>query len=179
MADPVTLAGIGLASSALGSGVSAYGALQSGGAQSSAYQYQASLAKMNEQVAKQNAAYETATGEVQAQQSGIKTQFQIGQTRTAQAAGNIDVNTGTAKAVQTSEREVGEEDQALIRSNAARRAYGYEVEGANQEAQSNIYSKAASNTEQGSWLTAASTILGGAASVSSKWSQASTQGIFS
>lgn len=178
MADPVSLTAISLGASAAGAGVSAFGSLMSGNAQSSAYTYQASLARMNEQIAKQNASYETASGEVQAQESGMKTRFQEGQTKVAQGASNLDVNSGTSSLVRTSEQEIGYQDQAIIRSNAARRAYGYNVEASQDEAQAQVDTMAAKNSKSAGVIGALSSVLGGAASVSSKWSSASTSGVF-
>lgn len=176
MAAPVAVAGIGM--TALGGITQAFGAEQQGAAQAAMYNYQAGIAQMNAQIAKQNADYETALGEVQAQQQGMKTRAEIGETRAAQGAGGLDVNTGSNLAVRASEAELGAQDQAMIRSNAARRAYGQMVEAAQDTAQSNVDMMAASNAKQAADINAFSSILGAGSSVSSKWMQASSLGLF-
>lgn len=175
--DPVILTAISIGTTALGAGVSAFGSMKSGEAQAGMYNYQASIAKVNQQIAKQNADYALAAGEVEAQRSGMKTRAQIGETRAIQGASGLDVNTGSAARVRTSEAEIGLQDQALIRSNAARRAYGYEVEGEQQKSQASLYGMAAENASSAGKIGALSSILGGASSVSSKWLQASQIGV--
>lgn len=170
MADPITLAVAGTA-------VSAGGALFKGFASSQMYGYQAQIAQMNAQIAKQNAAYETALGEVQAQQQGMKTKAVISETKAAQGASGLDLTTGTAVEVRASEAELGAEDTAMVRSNAARRAYGYEVEASQDIAQANMYKAASSNAMVSGFLDAGSSILGGGGGITSRWLKGQTAGM--
>lgn len=178
MADPGTLALASLVSTGAGGITNAIGSLFGGSAQSNMYQYQAGIAAMNAQIAKQNASYDLAVGEVQAQQSGMKTRAVLGATRAAQGASGLDLNTGTAVQVRASEAELGAEDMALIRSNAAKRAYGDEVEAVQDTAQSQLDTYAASNARTAGMIGAFSSVLGAGGSVASKWSQFSTAGVF-
>lgn len=166
--------GLGAAGSILG----AFGQQQAGQAQASMYTYQAGVAQMNKTIADQNAAYALASGEVQAQQEGMKTRAEIGQTKATQGASGVDVNRGSSVDVRASEAEIGAENQALTRSNAARVAYGYQVEGAQATAQSNIDLMAASRSKTAGTIGAFTSLLGGASSVSSKWMQGNQAGIF-
>jgi hypothetical protein len=177
VADPVTLAGTSLGATLAGGGVSTLGALQSGGAQSSAYRYQAGVAAMNASIAENNANYATAVGESKAQISGMQTRAQIGATKAIQSGTNLNVNTGSAVDVRASEADIGEENEMTIRSNAAREAYGFRTQAAGDIAQENLYNAAASNTKKASNINALTSILGTAASVSSKWAMFSKQGI--
>jgi hypothetical protein len=163
------IAAIGLGSTVIGGITGAVGSIFGGQAQAGMYNYQAGIAQMNAQIAKQNAAYELAVGETQAQQSGMKTRAQISQTRAAQGAGGLDVGSGTNVKVRESELQLGQYDQALIRSNASRRAYGQEVIAAQETAQSNLDQFAAKTSITASYFGAASSILGAAGSFSSKW----------
>ena len=174
MADPATLAMVGMGASAGGSLLQAFGAVSGGDAAASMYSYKAGVAQLNAKIAKQNADYSRATGEVEAQQSGMQTRYQIGQTKVAQASSNLDVNTGSAEAVRESEAEVGQENEAIIRSNAARRAYGYEVEAVKDESESQLDTMAASQSKQAGYLSGLGSIISGTASVSSKWLQYSS-----
>src|SRR5882762_4756549 len=139
MADPVTIAaGISIGSTVAGSIFGAFGAEEGGAAAAKADQYKAAIAQMNAKIAKQNADYTRSVGEVQAQQSGMKTRAQVGQTVATQGASGFDVNKGSNVAVRQSETEIGQYEQTVIRSNAAKKAYGYEVEAANDTAQSQL-----------------------------------------
>ncbi len=176
--DPVTLAAISLAATAAGGAASATGSIMSGQANAKSYQYQAGIAKMNEQVAKQDADYSRAVGETEAQKSGMATRFTLGKIKAAQSGSGLDINTGSAKAVQESEQEIGSHNEAVIRSTAAKRAYGYEVEAAQASAQGEIYKSAAKNAQTAGYIGAATSILGSASSVSDKWLTAKSRGIY-
>ena len=177
MADPVTLTGISIGATALGGLTKAFGDITSGNAQSAMYKYQSGIALMNQQINKQNADYERQVGEVQAQQSGIKTREQIGTIKSVQSGSNVDINSGSAAGVRESQSEVGLQDQAIIRSNAARRAYGYEVEAAQNKAQSDIYQMSAAKSKTSGIIGALGSILGTAGSVAGKWLDANRTGI--
>lgn len=176
--DPVTLTAISVGATVAGGATGALGSLISGDANQKMYQYQAAVAKMNQQIAKQNAGFALATGEVQAQQMGMKTRAVIGQTKADQGASGLDVNSGSTTKVRESEAEVGAEDAATIRSNAARKAYGYEVTAAQDEAQGKLDIMAGENAKTSGEIGAFSSILGAVGSVSSKWLTGTQQGIF-
>lgn len=178
MADPFSLTAISLGATALGGGVSALGQIMGGRSQAAMFQYQSGIAAMNAQIAKQNADYAIATGEVSAQEAGMKTRAQMGQTVAQQGAGGLAVGSGSNARVVTSELALGQEDQALIRSNAAKQAYGYEVGAAQATAQSQLYGTAASQAKTAGMVGAAGSILSAAGSVSSKWLDATRQGVF-
>lgn len=170
MADPISMIAIGgMAASAAGGIVGAIGSLTSGEANANMYNYQAGIARMNANINKQNADYARAAGEVEAQEKGMHTRYVIGEQKVAQGAGNIDVNRGSAAEVRASQHEVGLEEQGIVRSNAARKAYGYEVEAAQAEAQSNVYGMASRQSRTAGRIGAVTSILGAASSVSSKW----------
>ena len=177
MVAPAALLGMGAV--AAGGITSAIGNVFQGQATSQSYQYQAQIAQINSQVAKQNAAYATEVGEVDAQQSGMQTRAQIGQTKAIQGSSGLDVNTGSGAAVRTSEAEIGVENQNIIRANAAKQAYGYEVNAAQFTNQASLDIASGANAVTAGKIGAFSSILGGVGSVASKWSQASTAGMFS
>lgn len=171
MADPATMAITSTVLGGAGAGISAYGALTKGAADSAMYGYQQGIAQINQKIQKQNADYAIATGEVEAQQSGMKTAGQVSQTKVQQSASGLDVNSGSNVTVRDSETAIGQQNQDIIRSSAARKAYGFEVEGAQAEAQGNIYGMAAKTSQTAGILGAVSSIIGGAGSVASKWAQ--------
>jgi len=83
MADPISLSALaigGMAASAAGGVVSALGQVMGGQSQGNMYTYQAGVAQMNTQIAKQNADYARVAGEVSAQESGMKTRAMVPRT---------------------------------------------------------------------------------------------------
>lgn len=167
-----------MAGTAAGGITSAIGSIFQGNAQAAMYNYQAGVAQANAQVAQQDATYALQSGEVEAQQAGMKTRAEVGATRVGIAAGNIDVNSGSASRVTASETEIGQQNEGIIRANAAKKAYGFQVGAAEDVAQAGAYKSAAATSQTAGTLGAITSIIGGAAGVSTKWSQASQSGVF-
>lgn len=171
MADPVSLAAIAIAGSAASATVTAAGAAYTGFATAAAYKYQSGVAEVNQRIAKQNAEFSRAVGESKAETSGLKTRHMVGETIAKQGGSGFRVGEGSGGKVVESEQMLGEAEQNTIRSNAARAAYGHEVEAVNFGAQSELYKSAATTSKISGSINAASSLLGGASSVSSKWLQ--------
>lgn len=165
------LPAVAIGASLLGGATSAIGAAQAGDAKAGMYNYQAGVADVNKKISLQNAAYARDTGESKAFESGLRTRFQEGKIKTAQGASGLDVNSGSAKATQDSQRDIGRLDQGIIRSNSARQAYGFDTEAVKYGAEGEMDRSAASNARTAGNIGAISSILGTAASVSSKWLQ--------
>src|SRR5262249_26691440 len=125
-----------------------------------------------------NADYERAAGEVSAQISGTKTAAQVGETKATQASSGLDVNRGSAIDVRTSETEIGQFNEAIIRSNAARRAYGYETEAAQDAAQEQLYKMAATSSKKAGELGVLQSLLSGGTSVADKWLKGGSVGLW-
>lgn len=177
MVAPAALATISMGASAAGAGISAYGALQSGQAQSQMYQYQAGIAQLNKQIALQNADYAVATGETQARDYGMGAAQKFGAIRAAQGASGIDVGSGSTQDVQKGQKLATSIDLGTIRQNAARVAYGYETGAAQDEAQSRLYGMASKDAESAGRIKALGSLISGAASVSDKWLQMGQYGM--
>lgn len=178
MADPFTLMAISTAATVAGGGVAAYGAAAKGSADQAMYGYQAGVAQLNARIAKQNADYTREAGGTAAYQSGLKTGQVVGQQKVAQSASGINVNTGSAAKVRADTLELGQLDQSTIRTNYAKKAYGYEVEAATKEAEAGADLVAGSQAKKAANINVASSILGTVSSVSSKWMQGSQAGMF-
>jgi hypothetical protein len=168
MAAPLVLAG---------AVIGAAGSLYTGMANSAAYKYQAGVAAANAQIDQQNASYETALGEAKAQESGLKTAATIGATLAQQGASGLATGEGIGVNVRVSEAEIGEDQQAVIRNTAARRAYGYEVEKAQNIAQEGLYNSMSDTALISGGLNALSSVLGGGGSFAEKWMQAGSRGM--
>lgn len=177
MAAPTALATIAGGANAGGAVLGAIGALTTGNANAAMYNYRAGMAQINKQVADQNAQYSIETGGISAEEKGLQGGQVIGATKVAQSGAGIDVNSGTAKVVRENQTSAVAEDQSIIRWNAAKKAYGHEVEAAQDTAESVLDTSAASTAKTAGEIGALSSILGGVSSVASKWSQANTLGI--
>jgi hypothetical protein len=178
MADPVSIMAVtSMGLSAAGAGVSFLGAKEAAGAQENMYAYKAAVAQQNQYIAAQNAQYEIQRGGILAQELGLKGAQQMGHIVAEQAASGIDVNTGTAPRVRTAQLTGIQTGEATTRSDAARRAYGFQIEGLSktEEAQMDVMSgkavAAALPYQEGS------TLLSGASSVADKWMSYSKQGV--
>lgn len=179
MADPLTLAMVSMGASGASGLMGAVSSIMGGSSQSSMYKYQAGSARVNAGIARENAAHARYAGEFEAQRSGMKTRYERGKTTAIQSGRGVVTGQGSAGGVIDSITKVGAQEQSTIRGNAARRAYGFEVEAAEKDAAANMYGKAAQRSKLAGYLGAGSSLLSSAASVSSKWMQAGQAGIFS
>jgi len=101
--------------------------------------YLADVSRINQRISKENASYERDRGEVMAGEAGMEARANLGAAKAAQASSGIDIGSGSASRVRESMIEIGSFNQAMIRSNAAKVAYGYEVEATQAEAQAAIH----------------------------------------
>ena len=133
---------------------------------------QASLSDYNAEVADLQAQDALARGDLAEQRFRTGIKGIIGSQRAAQAASNVDVGFGSALDVQADAAYLGELDALTIRTNAAREAWGYKVEGEDLRRQAEITRKtgvqlAAAGRQRATQanLAAAGTLLGSATSL--------------
>ena len=165
-AAPVALAG-----TALGGLIGAGGSLMQGQAQAGMYGYRAGVARLNQQIALQNAGYQTAAGETKAFQSGQATRFRMGAITAAQGASGLDINRGSAPLIRAGQQEIGLQEQTILRRNAQRLAYGQEVEASTYGAEAGADVAAGGAAKTAGAIGAVSSLISGATGVSSKWMQ--------
>jgi hypothetical protein len=158
--------------------VSAVGASQQAKAQSQMYQYQAAQARINQDIAKQNADYQRVIGDNQAQRHGIAARQRAGAILAQQGASGLKVDGGSAVDIRDSQRAIDLTDQGTIRANAARRAYAYEVGGMEEGNKAAMADASSSNARTAGRYAVASSLLGTATSVSSKWLQGNQMGLW-
>lgn len=169
---------VGIGATLAGGLLSAYGAQKEGAASQQMYNYQSQVAKINADIDRQNRDWTLQKGDVEARQYGMKAGQRFGAIRTQQAASGIDVNTGTAKAVQDSQRKITTEDISMIHSNAAKVAYDYETKATMDENQSKLYTMAGEHAKEAGDIKAAASLIGTAGTVSSKWMQGNQTGMW-
>lgn len=160
-ASAATAATLGTIGTVVSTGLSVIGALQQGRAASASAKYNAGVAANNAEIAKRNASATMAAGDTEANMVQRKTRSTVGSLKTDQAASGIDVNSKSAVDVRSSASELGMLDALSVRSNAARRAYGYQTDAASYSAQSQLDRFEASNASTAGYLNAGATLLGG------------------
>jgi hypothetical protein len=173
-----TIAAISLAAAAASSAVAAVGSIQSANAQSNAAKYNASVANNNATIAEQNAQLAAKSGEAQAEQQQMKTRALVGGIKANQAAGGVDVDSGSATDVRSSASELGELDAINIRASAARQAYGYQTQAEGFKSQSTLDVYEGQQDVISGEIGAGSTLLGGVSSGTSSFSKFQAAGAF-
>lgn len=169
---------IGIGATIAGGIVSAEGAKTTAQATQNSFNYQAGVAQLNSQIDLQNADYARDQGETKAMQYGMKAGQQQAAIKNAQAASGLDVNSGSALAVQQSQKQITGIDTAQIRSNAAKVAYDYDVKSTMDLNQATLDVMGGQNAIIAGNIQAESSILGSVGSVASKWSAGSSAGLF-
>ena len=160
MAD---LATIGLVAGLAGTAVSAAGAISSANAQGKAAAYSAQVAQNNATIASQNAAYATQAGQAKAEQQGLENKQRLGKVVAGEAAGGVDINSGSNEAVAQSQTELGQEDVGNVLNNAQLQAYGYRSQTTSFQAQSGLDTAQANQAPTAAALGGAGSLFQGAA----------------
>lgn len=169
---------IGLGTSLAGGALSAFGAVSGGEANAKAYNYRAGMSRVNAAINMQNSDYALAAGETKARQYGMAAAQNMGKIKAGQAASGIDITSGTPKEVQESQQLITKIDNAQIRENAGRTAYGHRVQANNDLLQAGLDDMSASNSRRAGRISAIGSIIGTASSVSSKWLQGKQVGLW-
>jgi hypothetical protein len=170
------LGAIGAITSIGAAGLGTVGAIQQGEATSATDKSNAQIAANNAIIATQSANYAGAAGTAQAEQAGLQSRAKLGAIVANEGASGVDINSGSNLQVQSSARQLGELNAITIRSNAARTAYGYQVQGANDTAQSNLDTSSAGQAETAGDIGAGSSVLGGLGSAASNYAKFTTNG---
>ncbi len=155
-------------------GMQAMGAYSSSQAQKAGMKYQAQIAANNATIAQEQASIAIQDGQRQEQTQDLKTGQIYGAQRAAMAANGVDLGEGSANEVLTTTKFMGNRDALTIRDNAMRQAWGYDV-----QSQNFLDSSAADKAVGDSinpMMSAATSLLGSAASASSTWYAAQKAG---
>lgn len=153
----------------IGAVTSAVGTVATGFATAANANYQSQVASNNATIAQNNAKYAMEAGQVKAEPASLKAAQQGGAVKASQAANGVDVNSGSAVDVQTSERERGNLDTQTTLANADLQAYGYRTQATNYEAQSQLDNAQAEQAPIGAALSATGGLLSSASSTGFKW----------
>jgi hypothetical protein len=164
-----TMAIASLAMGALGTGASVLGQAQNAQAQAGLANYQAQVARNNQQIAEWNAQRALQQGAVDEQNQRLKTAAMLGSQRAALAGQGGDVNSGSPLDVQADTARAGDYEAQAIRSNAALRAYGYRAQAANAGGAAALDDFRAGSTTAALPFGIGASLLGGASSLGDRY----------
>ena len=173
-----TAAYISLGATALGAVTSAMGSIQQGKAQASQYKYQAAVDRNNKIISDRQAADAIQRGQAAEEETRRKTAQIISKQRVGFASNNIDLGSDVVSDTLSDSAMLGELDALTVRSNAAREAYGYQVQGMNYQASADNSLLAAKNAKSAAKTSAFSTLLSGASTLAGNYSDYKTKGVF-
>lgn len=125
-------------------------------------QYASNADLMNAKLASAQSADATARGEVSAFTRGEATKQQIGSSTAQLAASGINLGVGSAVDVTKTESFLGALDEATIRNNAARQAWGYKVQASDYTSRAALARASATNEADADEANAYSGLLTGA-----------------
>lgn len=154
----------------------AFGQKQSLEAQAGAADFNAGVAKENAAVANSNANIASQGAEQQTGIAEVKNKANLGALKTNTAASGESINSGSPVQVRQSASEVGNLDAYTVRANAIKEAYGYQVQAKNFQGEEALASTEAEQDKAAIPIAMASSILGGAGSAGSTYSNFLYQG---
>ena len=135
---PGIASALGTGAQLFGANTSATGAKAAGTAAGESDLFNAAIANANAGIALRNANFTAGAGEAKAGISETQTEARVGATKANQGASGVEVNSGSNVQVRASEAEVGMLDALTIKSNAAKQAYGYQVEAVGETAKAKM-----------------------------------------
>ena len=157
-----------------GAYLSAQGAKNKAAAQQATLGYEAAVAANNQKIAQYQSGLAIQNGQIMAENQQLKTNQVMGDQRAAMAANGVDLGTGSSADVLATTKFMGERDSLTIQDNAARQAWGYQLQAQNygNEANTDNAMKNAINPD----LAMETSLLGSASSVASSWYQYNKSG---
>lgn len=115
--------------------------------------FAASQAKSNTALSDYQAADAIDRGNLAASGAEKQTTARVGQQRTTSAASGVDINSGSAAAIQGDTAEEGAFNQLMIKNNAWREAWGYKTQAIQSTASGQFAQAAGQNQSQNTLLT--------------------------
>lgn len=164
-----TLAVVAITATVLSAATSMYAAQQQGKAAKAQADYQAAVARNNKIIADRQAEDAIKRGEVAEQERRLETRRLIAAQRATSAGSGVLVDEGSALSLNEDAAEQGEFEALTIRSNAAREAYGFRVQGAGFESDAGLFQLRGESARNAANIETASTAIGAAGSVASQW----------
>jgi hypothetical protein len=141
----VAAANVGTMASLGSAGLSGMSAFTQAHAAQQANQYQAEVEQNNAQLASYQRSAAIQQGSLQAQQSLLQNAQVTGEQKANLTANGVDLSSGSAVDQLATTRFLGAQDVNALQSNAARAAWGYQVQGQTNQVQSALSAWQANN----------------------------------
>ena len=172
------LAGLSLAMTALGSGMSAYGQYRQGKAQSTQAEYQSRLAARNAAQSRMQADYARERSAEDAARQRRQTGQTLGTQRSLLAASGVDLSDMDSSAMNIlgDTAQWGEYDARKIRHQGEMSAWGYENQALGEQADAALYGMSAKRATRAGAIGAGASLLSGAGQVAEQWYRYKQQG---
>jgi hypothetical protein len=148
---------------ALGLGIKTFGQIKQARAENKALEYNAKLAEQNARLQEAQAQDAIVRGQEEERRKRVQIAQTISDQRAGYAASGVVVDRDSALNVAADTAYLGEQDALTIRANAAREAWGNQVQASSYRSQSKLLRRSKSNPylgAAGSLLTGASSIAG-------------------
>lgn len=166
---PEVLTAISLASTAASTGIGIIGSIQQGKAQQAQAEYQANVARQNQDLAEQQASAQRKEGYDNMIAKRQETAKLIGRQRAAAGASGAAVDVGSNLDLQADTAALGELDAINIYNKGLDSAYQSELQAWNYGQNATGYNEQAKAAQSSRWANVASTALGGIAQMGSTW----------
>lgn len=127
--------------------------------------YEGDVLDLNATLADRNAADALDRGRLAENRQRGDVRGVLGAQRAAYAGSGVDLSSGSVADVQSDTARMGELDALTIRNNAAREAWGYQVEGAQLRSKAKFARQGGKNAQAGYTNQAVSTVLSTGASL--------------
>lgn len=163
------VAAIGIIASVASAAVGAVGAVQQANAAAASAKYNAQVNQNNAILADRAAEDARKRGEVEAQEHNRRVSALRGKQTAAMAANGLDVSSGSPLAILGDTAMMGALDTQTIRNNAEREGLGYEAQGMNFRAESQLNRMQAKSAKQAGMIGAAGSVVSGFGQVADKW----------
>lgn len=161
MCEPLTA--IAVASAVGGTLLTGAGQMQTANANAAALKYNSQVSEMNAVLADRRAKDAIERGQREEQRKRLEIAQLKGRQIAALSDSGVDIGFGSPLDTIVDTAVLGELDALTIRSNAAREAYEYKVQGVNARADAALSRANAQSAKTSGYLTAGGTILGGGA----------------
>ena len=163
------LMAISIASTVASTGMGVMSSIQQGKARQAQAEYQADVARQNQQLAEQQASAQRKEGSDNMIAKRQETAKLIGRQRAAAGASGATVDVGSSLDLQADTAAQGEIDALNIYNQASDKAYGTQLQGWGYGQQAAGYDAQADAAGSSIWSNAAGTALGGIAQIGSTW----------
>ena len=169
------LTAINIASTVASTGMGVMSSIQQGKARQAQAEYQADVARQNQQLAEQQASAQRKEGYDNMVAKRQETAKLIGRQRAAAGASGATVDVGSSLDLQADTAAQGEIDALNIYNQASDKAYGTQLQGWGYGQQAAGYDAQADAAGSSIWSNAAGTALGGIAQIGSTWGKYESQ----